>query len=294
MRRVPRTAFTLVELLVVIGIIAVLIGILLPTLGRAREAGKTAQCLSNLRQIGQAVQIYAIDSKGWLVPAFVDTPSGGGPGAESWATILVNHKYLPAPKQETMANLNQDSSAHAGNSVFACPSGVNIKHDSNNATGNDPDPVNPEDPYNQWFWRRKSTSTGIQIDHWYAANANDSPQQATNQLRWPMRSLKLVNATTGLMSGGPLTRITEIKKSAETALIVDGLRLLDGQPGRISARHNGRKMTNVLLADGHCESLHAKGLPHMEGSVNPMNGANGWISLSERYPHPKWRMEQQR
>ena len=41
-------------------------------------------------------------------------------------------------------------------------------------------PVNPEDAYNQWFWRHGST-TQIQIDHWYAANANDSPLQATNQ-----------------------------------------------------------------------------------------------------------------
>jgi len=52
-------AFTLIELLVVIAIIALLIGILLPSLAAAREAGKTVRCLSNMRQIGLAMTLYA-------------------------------------------------------------------------------------------------------------------------------------------------------------------------------------------------------------------------------------------
>src|SRR5258705_7551820 len=51
--------FTLVELLVVIGIIAVLIGILLPSLARARESSRRTQCLANLRTLGQAMHLYA-------------------------------------------------------------------------------------------------------------------------------------------------------------------------------------------------------------------------------------------
>ena len=70
-------AFTLVELLVVVGIIAVLIAILMPALGRARESARRVNCMSNLRQLTTAWLAYAQANKGRLVPAENN--------ADSWA-----------------------------------------------------------------------------------------------------------------------------------------------------------------------------------------------------------------
>lgn len=65
-RRRPHTGFTLTEILVVIGIIGVLIAILLPVMSKVRETSKRTQCMSNLRQIGQALFSYATDNRGGL------------------------------------------------------------------------------------------------------------------------------------------------------------------------------------------------------------------------------------
>ena len=79
-----RHAFTLVELLVVIGIIALLISILLPTLSRARAASKAIVCLSNERQLGMSMVGFIKDYNGWMPKGwFNDTPRDFGGPAES-------------------------------------------------------------------------------------------------------------------------------------------------------------------------------------------------------------------
>jgi len=179
MNRKRSHAFTLVELLVVIGIIALLVSILLPALNRARRQAATVQCSSNMRQLAHAMLMYIQDNKGVMPPAVVYASNGGAdlnlyPSGWSWSTELVKQKYIIA---DTASVYHAPGSTTADkvfsrDSVFRCPEGRD--EDAGNGGAGDW----PTDAKNNCFVINNDTESaadGVGVASWYQLNArNDS------------------------------------------------------------------------------------------------------------------------
>ncbi len=135
MKRVQRRAFTLVELLVVIGIIAVLIAILLPALQAARRQAQTVKCAAALREIGNAFLLYATENRQFMPPvridnydisglyhdfaAAADTPRDRIANYGYWYSFL--SKYL-IKRQTGFALFDADDAGEVQKTVvFGCP-----------------------------------------------------------------------------------------------------------------------------------------------------------------------------
>ena len=140
-----RRAFTLLEVLVVIGIIGVLIAILIPSLSRAREQSRSAVCQTNLHTLGQGWGMYADENQDIMLPARMPRHSDGGFANPAnhyaittglkyrprWPALMQQHVGMPAlPKPVTY----RDRQNYEG-SVYVCPSVSEWKDERNAAYG---------------------------------------------------------------------------------------------------------------------------------------------------------------
>jgi prepilin-type N-terminal cleavage/methylation domain-containing protein/prepilin-type processing-associated H-X9-DG protein len=255
-----RHGFTLPELLVVIGIIALLVAILLPTVKAVRESAQTTKCLSNLRQIGVAIYTYAHDHRDQIVPAEYwgqldgfSRPSGG-----NWAYILASGKYVSADPGGVDGALPPAEAC----GVFYCPSGIDEEagtplFKAHQLSGSFKAPPSQQDAWGAKSVTRRNDVTRQAVRTWYAVNS--TPWQSTGWL--PFRCIPQLQYDGSYDYS--LNKITTYYRCQPTKLpiVFDGLWMF-GWLNRncINARHKNRTMTNVLFLDGHAETQSTRDL----------------------------------
>jgi prepilin-type N-terminal cleavage/methylation domain-containing protein/prepilin-type processing-associated H-X9-DG protein len=278
--RIPRRAFTLVELLVVIGIIAILIAILLPALSRAKSQATAVSCLSNLRSIGQAIQLYAGQHKGSLPYGFWDgrgspdgLKQGAGAQATDWALLLMSSAL---GKGGSTYGTQAGSDTSKLQDAFACPA---ASLDSTNAAGGIPRKLHysshprlmpdldqadfarpaPRPLLQPWKLSkvRRSSEIVLIFDGSQAFNQNNGNAFAVGDA----------------LDGGGLTRndtaqgrswnylLTKPGLNVGVAIFTSNKDAQSGNPAQIADirwRHGRNDLANFVFADGHAEGRRLK------------------------------------
>lgn len=127
-----RTGFTLIELLVVIAIIAILAAIIVPVLSKAEEAGRAAQCMNNLHEIGLAGNLYANENNNTFFACSAFAPDSWLPNGGQWTLNPRSTIELTPDNDSAYWALGYDSYFSDQRKLFSCPDGqvVDEWHDS--------------------------------------------------------------------------------------------------------------------------------------------------------------------
>lgn len=263
--------FTLIELLAVIAIIALLIGILLPALGKANEAAKAAKCISNMRQIGIGLQFYANNNNDNLPVGYVPELSAGRnydknkwPIPKDWAVDLLREFGREFEGYDDEAFAQQSGLRE----FLQCPQALRIEGDFYSTVTYSAHPRIFPDVAN--------------IDRW--AVERGSPKRMDTQTR--VYTISNPSLLAAIFDGAQRThednRVGTVASNMDAGAVFSGhyfirrkareldldlTASIDGGPNidpdnntgnawpNIRWRHNGDNVTNALFLDGHAEGL---------------------------------------
>jgi prepilin-type N-terminal cleavage/methylation domain-containing protein/prepilin-type processing-associated H-X9-DG protein len=296
--RSRRAAFTLVELLVVIGIIAILAGLLLPSLNRAQSQARSIKCLSNIRQIIQGMMAYSAQNRGYIVPSYnlpfapgATTNDNGGPNQplDGWACILARDGFVPTSGENQPPGMpfylvDTDS-------VFYCPDTVDTPGIINGQTTQSGTAADQANPRGYADWPMIFTVAGSDSEPKQDTTIPDRGFNKVLRVSYWINAYNPVGGAvtsiaandlyyTGSVGFGPdssgmyiqVHKTTNITHSSELIVIADGLyagRQSVDQMGmnncRVGFRHRGNlgpyTVANAGFADGHAEALNGNQFP---------------------------------
>jgi len=241
-------AFTLVEVLVVIGIIAILVAFLMPMLNNAREAADSVKCMANLRSVGQAVQVFLRDNDNTFAPGRNDS---------DWVAAGTSQQVDPYLTPTAYWGVFYAAAAKIPRELFSCP--AILQKGEQGMVGY----ANPWSTYGQNGWGNSNSGMSDgehdaffrsqdqlalfkKVGGWSLTN----PGRRATLVRYPDKTVFCQDAWESQLDGG---------RNGDTYASVDS-----GNRGKLTEypghdieylRHQKNTVSNTLFVDGHVEAL---------------------------------------
>jgi prepilin-type N-terminal cleavage/methylation domain-containing protein/prepilin-type processing-associated H-X9-DG protein len=256
--------FTLVELLVVIGIIAVLISILLPTLASARRSANSVKCLASLKEIGNAFSMYAVDHKG-VYPAARHNPAD--PVTRRWTDMIAKYISKLGSNFTTQADI---AKIRTNSVLWGCPEWrKSNEYDLNAILAN---PASAEAVYNGYgmqyyptYWEDGNKAIGL-AQHTKNAAGVVTSQGYIKQGVWGRKGAdRLLIAdgvwdiiATGAGKWDATTQFQPYNTAAFVATPYITVEFRHNKPGLKKSAAMNSNGVNALFCDGHCATISPK------------------------------------